>query len=338
METEVVRRRQWVSHERFLDLFGAANLIPGPSSTELAIFLGYEQAGAPGLIVAGVCFILPAAILTTVLGWAYLRFGNLPHLEGVLLGIKPVVIAIVLQALAKLVPKAVKSPLLATIGLCAVVASLRGLEAITVFVAAGLAHALVRSSRSGEAPGLIPPLFSLGAATGSISLAGIFFFFVKAGALVFGGGYVLLAFLRSDLVDRWHWLTDAQLLDAIVVGQITPGPVFTTATFIGYVLRGVPGAVAATVGIFLPGFLLVAVSRPLLAMVRTSVAASAFLEGVNVAAVALMTVVSVQLGRAALVNGGTVVIGLVAGFLLFRGINSLWLIAGGAVAGLLLQS
>ena len=262
MEDEVVRRRRWISHERFLDLLGAANLIPGPSSSELAIYLGYERAGWMGLVAAGVCFILPAALMTGVLAWAYVRFGSLPQLGGALHGIKPVVIAVVVQALWGLAPKAVKkSKLLAVLGIGACVAAALGVEALAVLVAAGVLCVLIRrASAPGAHVAMIAP----------VSLTKIFLAFLKLGAVVFGSGYVLLAFLRADLVDRWHWLTESQLMDAVAVGQVTPGPVFTTATFLGYLLGGPRGAVVATVGIFLPGFLLVAATRPLVARIRKS--------------------------------------------------------------------
>ena len=307
MENEVVRRRRWLSSERFLDLLGAANLIPGPSSTELAIFIGYERAGAVGLVIAGVCFVLPAALMVTVLAWAYVRFGALPQVSGILYGIKPVVIAVVVQALWSLAPKAIKNSYwLCALGLVAGVASALGVEALSVLVGGGVVSVFARRLATGTSavrsfnPGLVAGFAASGASVATpSSLTTLFLTFLKIGAVVFGSGYVLLAFLRADLVDRLHWLTEAQLLDAVAVGQVTPGPVFTTATFIGYVVARGPGAVLATVGIFLPGFLLVAFTRPLLARVRRSPIAGAFLDGVNVAALALMAVVTVQLARSA---------------------------------------
>jgi chromate transporter len=338
MENEVVRRRQWMSSERFLDLFGATNLIPGPSSSELAIYIGYEYAGIAGLVVAGICFVLPAALLTGSLGWAYLRFGKLPATGAVLYGIKPVVIAIVVQAILSLGPKAVKTRALGAVGVGALAASAAGVDAMVVLLGAGFVAAASRRAarKSGEDASLRTSLLGLSVAGAAVpvTLLGIFGFFLKMGSVVFGSGYVLLAFLRADLVDRWHWLTESQLLDAVVVGQITPGPVFTTATFIGYVLAGVPGAVLATIGIFLPGFVLVAVSRPLLARARKSASAGAFLDGVNVASLGLMVVVTFQLARAALVDGVTVGIAAVSALLPYRWkVNSAWLILGGAILG-----
>lgn len=339
MENEVVRRRRWLTPERFLDLLGAANLIPGPSSTELALFIGHEQAGGLGLVLGGVCFILPAALMVTALAWAYVQFGAMPQVAGVLYGIKPVVIAVIAQALWGLAPKAVKrSPWLATLGVAGCVASALGVDALVVLVGAG--GAAIARSRLGRGDGRARAVFvggllggGAGAAT-PVSLVALFLAFFKVGAVVFGSGYVLLAFLRADLVDRLHWLTERQLLDAVAIGQVTPGPVFTTATFIGYVLGGAWGALVATLGVFLPGFLLVAVSRPLIARVRRSPLASDFLDGVNVAALALMAVVTVQLGRAALVDATTVAVALASAVLLIRfRVNTTWLVLGGALAG-----
>jgi chromate transporter len=344
MESEIVRRRNWISAERFLDMFGAANLIPGPSSSELAIYIGYEQAGVAGLLVAGICFILPAALLTGVIGWIYVKFGGLPTVIGILYGIKPVIVAIVAQAVLNLAPKAAKSGLLWAIGFLALIASVAGLDPVLVLLAAGflgMAAKRMLHSPHGNAAGAAFFGYVAGVAGSAIpvSLLGVFLFFLKMGAVVFGSGYVLLAFLRTDLVDHWHWLTEAQLLDAIAVGQFTPGPVFTTATFIGYLLAGVRGAVIATIGIFLPGFLLVAASRPLLARVRRSPRASAFLDGVNVASLALMAWVAVQLGKAALIDIPTVALAVMAAFVIFRWkLNTAWLVGAGAVVGLLAQN
>lgn len=348
MEDGIVRRRQWLSSERFLDLLGAANLIPGPSSTELAIFIGYERAGWLGLLVAGTCFILPAAALVLALASAYVRFGALPQIAGVLYGVKPVVIAVVVQALWSLAPRAVKKSFwlggLAAVG-CA--AAALGVDSLAVLVGAGVASAVVhRLARKETAATLVPALLASAPATGpavaaSASLGALFLAFLKLGAVVFGSGYVLLAFLRADLVDRLHWLTESQLLDAVAVGQVTPGPVFTTATFVGYVVgarqgasTAVWGAVLATVGIFLPGFVLVALVRPLLGRLRSSPVAGAFLDGVNVAALALMAVVSVQLARAALVDAVSVVVALASGVALLRfRVNTTWLVVAGALVG-----
>lgn len=338
MEDEVVRRRQWISPERFLDLLGAANLIPGPSSTELAVFIGFEEAGWLGLVLGGACFILPAAVMVTALAWAYVRFGSLPQMAGILYGIKPVVIAVVAQALWNLAPKAIKKSFwLSALGVVACAASAFNVDPLAVLLGAGVASVAQRNiAKAGASTRgvLLRGLAGTGAmAAFPVTLLGLFLSFLKIGAVIFGSGYVLLAFLRADLVDRLHWLTEQQLLDAVAIGQVTPGPVFTTATFIGYVLGGGWGALLATVGIFLPGFLLVAVSRPLVARARRSQIASAFLDGVNVAALALMAVVTVQLARTALVDVPTILIAIVGAILLRWKVNSTWVVAGAALVG-----
>jgi chromate transporter len=355
MEDEVVRRRQWLPREEFIDLLGATNLIPGPNSTELAIHLGHRRAGWPGLLVAGSCFILPAALIVGTIAWAYVRFGSLPAAESLLYGVKPVIIAIVLQALWGLGRAAIKTRPLAAVTVAAVGATVAGVPELAVLFAAGVAVALGRwawrrtraggdGSASGAALVLGPPtawpaLATVAGAAVPFSLQGLFLFFLKVGSVLFGSGYVLLAFLRADLVTRWGWLTEAQLLDAIAVGQVTPGPVFTTATFIGFILGGAPGAAVATAGIFLPAFFFVAVSGPLVPRMRRSWVAGAFLDGVNVASLALMAVVTWELGRSALVDVWTVGLAVLsAGLLLRYRVNSAWLVLGGGGVGLLLKA
>ena len=346
MEDEVVRRRGWLNHEQFLDYLGATNLIPGPNSTELAIHIGQARAGWRGLMIAGVSFILPAALIVTAVAWVYIRFGRLPAAAGLLWGVKPVVIAIVCQALWRLAQTAVKTVGLGLLGAAAIAAVAAGLHELIVLAGAAVAMAAVPLVRGRTLPGLglavvlsRPGTVTATAALGAIaavpvSLSGLFLVFVKAGAVLFGSGYVLLAFLRADLVERLGWLTEAQLLDAIAVGQVTPGPVFTTATFVGYVLAGVPGAAVATVGIFLPAFIFVAISGPLVPLIRRSPIAGSMLDGVNVASLALMTVVLWQLARATFVDRGAVAIGIVSIMTLaFWRINSAWLIIAGAALG-----
>src|ERR1700691_3211273 len=261
MEDELVRRRKWLSREKFLDLLGASSLIPGPSSSELAIHIGYLCAGWRGLLLAGSCFILPAALMVGGLAWLYVHFGKLPALAGVLYGIKPVVIGIVLQALWSLGRIAVKTTFLGLVGVLALVLSVLGLHPLLLLLLAG-GVVCVRALRTSRVSFSVLPFLTIGggilATTASFSLVSLFLVFLKLGATVFGSGYVLLAFLRADLVIHRGWLTDAQLVDAVAVGQVTPGPVFTTATFIGFILGGIRGAVISTVGIFLPAFLLVA--------------------------------------------------------------------------------
>jgi chromate transporter len=352
LEDEVVRRRQWFTREEFLDLLGATNLIPGPNSTEMAMHIGHRRAGRPGLIVAGACFILPAALIVTVIAWAYMRYGTLAEAQGILYGIKPIIIAVVVQALWSLGRTAMKTKLLAALGVLALAANFLGANELLVLFTAGVAMAVVQMfSKPGppRALSILPPVFfkkpilaafTAGAATASAAtsfgLWPLFLFFLKVGAVLYGSGYVLLAFLRSDLVERFGWLTESQLLDAIAVGQMIPGPVFTTATFVGYLLGGLPAAGVATLGIFLPAFFFVAISGPLIPRLRRSAIAGAVLDGVNVASLALMAVVTWHLGRAALVDWLTVALALTASVLLLHyKLNSAWLVLGGAAIGLL---
>ena len=342
MEEQVVRRRRWLTREEFLDLLGAANLIPGPNSTELAIHVGHRQRGWAGLLVAGVSFIVPAVLIVTAFAWAYVRYGSLPAVAGILYGVKPVIIVIVLQALWSLGKTAVKTKFLAVVGLAGVALTWLGVHELLILAGAGLIVVLARAlPRRDHRPALsisalsqFAFLQSTAAATSTFGLLPLFLFFLKVGAVLYGSGYVLLAFIRADLVERLHWLTESQLLDAIAVGQVTPGPVFTTATFIGYVLGGYRGATVATVGIFLPAFCFVALSGPLVPRIRRSPTAGAFLDGVNVAALSLMVVVTYQLGHASLVDVTTLLIGLISGFTLFRfRVNSAWLVLAGAIVG-----
>jgi len=344
MEQEVVRRRAWLTREEFLDLLGAVNLIPGPSSTELAIFIGYRRAGWAGLFLGGACFILPAALIVFGCAWAYVHFGALPQIASLLYGVKPVVIAIVLQALLGLGRSAVKSLVLGAIAFGAVVASFAGVDALAVLVAGGTLAMIAKAvpERGGMCGVAVPVLSTLGSAAtpaavavASASLLGLFAVFLKVGTVLFGSGYVLLAFLRADLVDHRHWLTESQLLDAVAVGQVTPGPVFTTATFIGYLLHGGTGALLATLGIFLPSFVLVAVSGPLVPRLRRSRTAGAFLDGVNVASLALIATVVWHLGRSALTDVPTVAIAVLSALLLLKfRLNSAWLVLAGALVGI----
>ena len=328
MEDEVVARRGWMERERFLDLLGATNLIPGPNSTELAIHIGHARAGWRGLVVAGICFIAPAVAIVTAIAWAYVRFGALPAAGAILHGVKPVVIAIVVQALWRLARTAVTTPWLLLLGLVSTAAVAAGMNELLLLVLAGGGAWLVRSARGvTAAPLLVAPF----------GLIPLFAVFAKIGAVLFGSGYVLLAFLRSDLVERLGWITERQLLDAVAVGQVTPGPVFTTATFIGYLVGGPAGAAVATVGIFLPAFVFVALSGPLIPRIRSSPRAGAALDAVNVASLALMAVVSWQLAASTLVDTPTIFIGAIAFLLLLFRINSAWLILAGAIVGLLLQ-
>jgi chromate transporter len=344
MRDEVVRRRRWVSDERFLDLLGMTNLIPGPNSTEMAIHLGYARGGWPGLLLGGVCFIVPAVVLVLASAWAYVRYGATPAASAVLYGITPVIIAVVAHAMWGLGRAAVKRPLLAVVGLAVLVAALAGGNELVLLLGGGLVVIVLSAATAGaRAAGVAVAVVGVpGVALGQgataavgVSLGTLFGTFLKIGAVLYGSGYVLLAFLRNDFVERLGWLTDRQLLDAVAVGQFTPGPVFTTATFVGYLVAGWPGALVATVAIFLPSFVFVAVSHPLIPRIRGSRWTGAFLDGVNVAALGLMAAVTWQLGRAAIVDGFTALLAAAAATLLLATrLNSAWLVAGGAGAGL----
>jgi chromate transporter len=356
MEDEVVRRRQWLTREQFLDYVGATNLIPGPNSTELAIHIGHARAGWRGLLVAGMCFILPAALIVGGLAWAYVQFGSLPASAGLLYGVKPVVIAVVAQALVRLGRTVLRSRALVLAAAGCALAAAFGLNELAILFAAGLAMAMTRvkwSRRSAALRTLLfPPAWpakfgwSAGVAAAATAapaatpfgLLPLFGTFVKIGSVLFGSGYVLLAFMRADLVERMKWLTEQQLLDAVAVGQVTPGPVFTTATFVGYLLGGSAGALVATIGIFLPAFVFVAVSGPLVPRLRRSPLAGAFLDGVNVASLALMGAVTWQLGRVALSDPLTIAVAVVCAILLLRfRVSSTPLIVGGALIGFIAQ-
>jgi chromate transporter len=354
MEDEVVGRRRWLTREQFLDFLGAANLIPGPNSTEMAIHIGYLRAGWPGLIVAGACFIVPAVILVTCIAWAYVRFGSLPQVSAILYGVKPVVIAIVAQAMWHLARTAVKTKALGLIGAASAGCALAGIGALPILAAAGAVAGFREwlwqgQRRIATAPalaGIATAVLLAQSAPAAVSshqpaapgTSALFLYFLKVGSVLYGSGYVLLAFLQRDLVGQWRWLTSRQLLDAVAVGQITPGPVFTTATFVGYILTGLPGAFAATAGIFLPSFFFCAISGPLVPRLRRSRVAGAFLDGVNVASLALMAAVAWELGRAALVDVFTVLTALASALVLFRyRVNSVWLILGGALLALALS-
>lgn len=364
MKEEIVSRRRWLTEAEFLDLLGATNLIPGPNSTEMAIHIGLRQGGWRGLLLAGLCFICPAVLLVSAFAWAYVHFGNVPSVAGVLYGVKPVIIAVILQAIWGLVRAACKTRVLAGLGLLALGLALLGIDELLLLFGIGVVTGIVRWAKP-PAGAYRPSVFAvlgllliatlmvllptalthvwspsvIAGETGdsvAFGLTPLFVFFLKIGAILYGSGYVLLAFLREGLVTQWHWLTEVQLLDATAVGQVTPGPVFTTATFIGYILGGPGAALIATLGIFLPSFVFVALSGPLVPRLRQSVLAGAFLDGVNVAALALMMAVTLQLGRAALVDVLTALLAILSAVALVRyRINSVWLLLGAAIIGIL---
>ncbi|MGZ6142295.1 MAG: chromate efflux transporter [Myxococcales bacterium] len=330
MEREVVEKRKWVTREELIELYGAASLVPGPNSTELAIHLGFRRGGVPGLLVAGACFILPAALLTLLLAWAYVRYGALPQTSALLKGLQPAVMGIVAAAVARFARSALRGPAEIAVGLGALVAGVLRVHELWVLFGAGLLVAAVPLARVRRPLALVAPLVAIAAPSS------IFLVFLKIGSVLYGSGYVLIAFLRTELVSGRGWLTERQLLDAIAAGQATPGPVFSTATFVGYLLGGPAGAGLATLGIFLPAFIFVAVSAPLLAAMRRSAVLAAFLRGVNAASIGLVAAVLFDLGEAALGWPPAWGIATIATALAFlTRVDPTWLLAAGALAGLL---
>jgi len=343
MQRETVRKRHWVDDQEFLDLVGATNLIPGPNATEMAIHLGLKRAGWRGFLSAGVLFMLPGVLATLVLAWAYVQYGSLPEVGWVLYGVKPVVIAIVLQALWELGKKAVKGVVTAVVGAAVLGLYFLGInEILLLFAGAAVVlavYAIRRYGWKGASGVAILPLLkaplTTGAAIAGFSQLGLFLSFLKIGAVLYGSGYVLLAFMRSEFVTRLGWLTNQQLLDAIAVGQATPGPVFSSATFVGYLVGSWPGAVLATVGIFLPSFVFVALLFRFMPWARKSPWARSFLDGVNVASLGLMAGVAWELGRTGIIDIFTIVLAVVSFVLVFRfKVNSVWLILGGGALGI----
>ncbi|HLJ68635.1 MAG TPA: chromate efflux transporter [Chloroflexota bacterium] len=337
MRDEVVRRRRWLAEQQFLDLLGASALIPGPSSTELGMFLGYARAGRRGLLLAGACFITPAMLMVLALAWAYVRYGTTPAAAAVLYGVKPVIIGVIAQALWGLAGSAVKNGLLGVVGAAVLGLYLLGANPILLLFGGALLVMAVEAGRrralSARPTAILLPAGGAKLAA-SHSLLTLFLTFLKIGAVTYGSGYVLLAFLHDDFVGHLGWLTNRQLIDAVAVGQVTPGPVFTTATFIGYLVAGWPGALLATLGIFLPSFLLAALVYPLVPRLRASPWLRGFLDGANVAALGLMAAVTWQLAHAAIIDALTAVMAIATLLILIRWKpNSAWLIAGGIVAG-----
>jgi chromate transporter len=347
MRQEVVQRRKWVSEQQFLDLLGASNLIPGPTSTELAIYLGYTRAGPVGLLLAGLLFILPAMLLVLAFAWAYVQYGSTPQASALLYGIKPVIIAVIVQAIYGLLRTAIKTWLLGIAVVAALALYFAGLNPLVPLFGVAVVVMLIENRerirrlphfRTANHGVLLPTLFFaqlVPAGVATFSLGVLFLTFLKIGATLYGSGYVLLAFLRDDFVNRLGWLTDQQILDAVAVGQFTPGPVFTTATFIGYLVGSWPGAIVATVAIFLPSFVFVAIVFPFVPRLRKSPWTSAFLDGANAAAVGLMMAVAWQLGVSSIVDVFTAALAVIAAVLLIRyRVNSAWLVLGGGAAGL----
>jgi chromate transporter len=339
MRDEFVRRRGWLDDAVFVDLIGAANLIPGPTSTELAMHIGHRRAGRAGLVVAGLAFLLPAVLIVAALAWIYVEYGRRPEVGALFAGIAPVVVAIVAHAGWSIARTTLRGPLQAALLVMAIVAVVGGISEIYVLLGAGALAVVVRAASSdarlasavggsGWSPGV--------ALAAVVSAAPILILgeFLKIGAVLFGSGYVLIALLRSELVEGLGWISETQLVDAVAVGQATPGPLFSTATFIGYVVGGPIGAVAATVGVFLPAFLAVALSIPVLDRLRHSLRARAFLDGVNAAAIGLLGVVAVQLALASVGDVVAAATAIAAFALLIRGVGSGWLIVAGAAVGI----
>ena len=341
MHDEVVKRRKWLNDEQFLDLVGATNLIPGPNSTEMTIHLSYLRAGWPGFILGGISFVLPAVLMVMGLAWSYQKYGAAPQVAWVLYAVKPVVIAIILKALWFLGKQAIKDLLTGITVIAVFILNLMGMDTLVLLFSAGLIVMLIRNfgilKKNPPTLKILLPL-SLPSAASLIpkifSLSTLFFTFLKIGSVLYGGGYVLLAFLRSDFVVRLGWLTEKQLIDAVAIGQVTPGPLFTTATFIGYILAGVPGAILSTVGIFIPSFFFVAISNRFIPKMRQSVWFSEFLNGVNAASIGLMAAVSIQLAKAVFVDRTSIILAALSLILvIFTKISATWIMLAAVVFG-----
>ncbi|MCB0568070.1 MAG: chromate efflux transporter [Phaeodactylibacter sp.] len=339
MEEEVVQKRKWMGQQHFLDLVGATSLIPGPNSTEMTMHCGHERGGAYGLFIAGASFILPAVLITGGLAYLYVEYGQLPQVEPLLFGIKPAVLAVILSAVIKLGGKALKSVQLGVLGALAALAVLLGLSEVFAILGAGLLGlALHGLLRPGGAKMLIPwplLLFQAVPVAASASLGKLFLTFLKIGSILFGSGYVLVAYLDGELVQKLGWLTRPELLDAIAIGQFTPGPVLSTATFVGYQILGFWGAIVATLGIFLPSFLFVWLLNPLVPKIRESEAAGAFLDAVNIGAVGIMAAVVLQLGAEMMPDWKAWVVAGLSALAVFGPwkVSSVWVIAGGGALG-----
>jgi chromate transporter len=346
MEEEIVRKRKWMDHSHFLDLMGATNLIPGPNSTEMTMHCGYVRGGVLGLFIAGVCFIFPAVILTGFLAYLYVEFGQIPSVEPFIAGIKPAILAVILGAVFKLGKKALKNWQLGVLAVLVILVSFLGVNEVTALLSAGLLGGLffyginepseTNNKRIFQVIGI--PLISPLIAKTVLSTSKIFWIFLKVGSVLYGSGYVLFAYLKGELVEPGY-LHMNELIDAIAVGQFTPGPVLSTATFIGYQLGGFGGAIAATLGIFLPSFLLVWMLNPLITRLRKNKFLGYFLDSVNVAAVAIMVVVLLELTYETIINWQTAVIALLGLFFVFgpKKLSSIWIVIGGSALGYVLS-
>lgn len=342
LHDEVVKRRKWLDDEQFLDLVGATNLIPGPNSTEMTIHLSFLRAGWPGFFLGGISFVLPAVLMVLGLAWSYQRYGTTPQVAWVLYAVKPVVIAFIIKALWFLGKQAIKEPLMGFAAASVFVFNLLGVDTLLLLFSVGLLVMLAKTlgkiksnppSLKSFFPLALPPAASM--LSQAITLPVLFFTFLKIGSVLYGGGYVLLAFLRSDFVVRLGWLSEKQLIDAIAVGQVTPGPLFTTATFIGYILAGVPGALLSTLGIFAPSFFFVAISNRFIPKMRLSAWFSTFLDGINAASLGLMAAVTIQLAQAVLVDPGSIILaGISLALVVFTRINTTWIILAAIAFGI----
>ena len=336
MEEEIVEKRKWMTQQHFLDLIGATNLIPGPNSTEMTMHCGHERAGWKGLFVAGACFIFPAVSLTLLIAWFYGSYGQLPEVQPFIYGIKPAVLSIILAAVYKLGKKALKNTQLIVLALLTMIVALLGVHEIIALFSAGFIGLVLHymNSKSGTINSFAPTLLTIP----SLSSLKIGWTFFKVGALLYGSGYVLFAYLDAELVNTGY-LTREQLVDAIAIGQFTPGPVLSTATFIGYQLGGFGGAIAATLGIFLPSFLFVLLLNPLIPKMRKSKPLSAFLNATNAAAVAIILVVGIEIGQETLTDWRSIAIALLSALIIFcfKKLNSAYIVIGGALIGFCLQ-
>lgn len=342
MQQEVVIKRKWMAEQHFLDLLGATNLIPGPNSTEMAIHIGYDKAGWKGLLVAGLCFILPAVFITGIFAWLYKQYGQLPEIQPFIYGIKPAIIAIIIGAIFPLAKKSIKSIFLVFIGIAVLVLSLVGISEIYLMFGAGffaLCMFYIQNQKNSSLQSFIPVLFFQIANNQFLSETNIklFWTFLKIGAILYGSGYVLFAFLDTELVAN-GLLTRQQLMDAIAVGQFTPGPVFSSVTFIGYQINGLSGAIISTIAIFLPSFVLVALLNPLMKKMRNSKGLSASLDAVNIASVAIIIAVCFTMGKETITDWKTISIALISAIIVFKfkTINSAFIVFGGALLGYLL--
>jgi chromate transporter len=343
MQEEVVNKRKWLTEPEFLDLIGATNLIPGPNSTEMAIHIGKKRAGWKGLIIAGVCFILPAVFITGIFAWLYKQYGHLPEMQPYIYGIKPAIIAIILSAVYPLAKRSLKSISFVVIGLVVLMGSLLGINEVYLMFGAGFIAVIFRDFTSGKedhfhAKIALTLLQMPGSVLMTVSNMKLFFIFLKIGSILYGSGYVLFAFLDTELVSN-GLLSRQTLIDAIAVGQFTPGPVFSSVTFIGYQMNGWSGAMVATIGIFLPAFVFVALLDPLLKKMRSSARFSIFLDAVNVASVAIILSVCISMGQAIMTDWRSLLIALISLFITFgyRKLNSALVVLGGSVLGYLLM-